>query len=154
MHALLSLSPPYLVGERHQILSLAMCWPQYWPLSLLIFPFVDSLWLDRFVFDNFSKVTLLSWPGLGYGRHWLFFRTLSSIWFLSIVGCYIVFKVIGSLYCKPLNYWLVESLLYIYVSCGFHRELLCNGITLFSHPHASAWWAPLNSFICEFGGNR
>ena len=60
------------------------------PLSA---PFVFS----RFMFDDVSKVTLPAWPGQGYERHWLFSRTLSPIWFLSVVGRYIVFQVIGSL---------------------------------------------------------
>ena len=78
--------------SRH-VLASVLTTPFFFFLCPLSAPFV----FGRFVSDDVSEVTLPPWPGQGYGRHWLFFRTLSPIWFLSVVGRYIVFKVIGSL---------------------------------------------------------
>src|SRR3954469_3541841 len=50
--------------------------------------------LSRFEIDVVSRVTLPAWPGQGYGRHWLFFRALSSICLLSVLGRCIDLKVI------------------------------------------------------------
>src|SRR3954469_23452194 len=73
------------------------------------------------------------------------FRDLSSICILSVLGRCIVLKVI---WIFVLYICILDSLsrCCIYMFCGFHRGLLCNDITSFSTPHASAWWAPLNRF--------
>nr|XP_051209225.1 uncharacterized protein LOC127326406 [Lolium perenne] len=42
---------------------------------------------DMFDEDDASKVTLPAWPGQGYGRHLVIFRTLSPICILSVLGC-------------------------------------------------------------------
>src|SRR4051812_24546321 len=89
------------------------------------------LFLAGFEIDVISRVTLPAWPGQGYGRHWLFFRALSSICILSVLGRCIVFKVIWIfvLYICILD---SSSRCCIYMFCEFHRGLMCNGITSFS----------------------
>ena len=87
--------------------------------------------LSRFEIDVVSRVTLPAWPRQGYGRHWLFFRALSSICILSVLGRCIVFKVI---WIFVLYICILDSLSHccIYLFCGIHRGVLCNGITSFS----------------------
>nr|XP_051224101.1 uncharacterized protein LOC127342190 [Lolium perenne] len=41
---------------------------------------------DMFDEDDASEVTLPAWPGQGYGRHLVIFRTLSPICILSVLG--------------------------------------------------------------------
>src|SRR3954466_16250671 len=73
--------------------------------------------LSRFEIDAVSRVTLPAWPRNGYGRHWLFFRALSPICILSVVGRSIIFKVI----CIFVYYICILdslSLFCIYLFCG------------------------------------
>src|SRR3954464_5705445 len=112
-------SPPYLCRRGPPNSSLAVyCLStdrSLFPLPFAGIPFV----LAGFEIDVVSRVTLLTWPGQGYGRHWLFFRALSSFCILSVVGCCIVFKVIWIfvLYiCIP-DSW---SRYCIYLFLGFH----------------------------------
>src|SRR3954467_5283002 len=87
--------------------------------------------LSRFEIDVVSRVTLPAWPGRGYGRHWLFFRALSPICFLSVVGRSTVFEVIWILYI--ISVFLTPGVAVIYICFrGSHRGLLCNVITSFS----------------------
>src|SRR3954466_2658108 len=94
-------------------------------------PLSAPVLFSRFEIDVVSRVTLPAWPGQGYGCHWLFFRALSSICILSVLGRYIVLKVIWifALYICILN---SLSRCCIYLFCGSHRGLLCNVITSFS----------------------
>src|SRR4051812_19424556 len=117
------------VGEDRRILAspctgLSTDAPPF-PLPFVGIPFVLA------GFDVVSRVTLPAWPGQGYGRQWLFFRALSSICILSVLGRYIVLKVI---WIFVLYICILDSLSRrcIYLFCGFHRELLCNDITSFS----------------------
>src|SRR3954465_7278789 len=75
------------------------------------------LFLAGFEIDVVSRFTLLAWPGQGCGRHWLFFRALSPICILSVVGRCIVFKVIWIfvLYICILDSW---SRCCIHLFCG------------------------------------
>src|SRR3954470_1877970 len=119
------------VGEDRRILpspctGLSTDAPSF-SFALCRHPFCSS----RFEIDVVSRVTLLAWPGQGYGRHWLFFRALSSICILSVLGRYIVLKVIWIF----VSYICVLDSLSrccIYLFCGSHRGLLCNVITSFS----------------------
>lgn len=102
-------------------------------LTTPFFPYHLSapLLFNRYKIDVVSRVNLPAWPGQGYGRHWLFFRALSPICILSVLGCCIVFKMIWIfvLYICILDSW---SCCCIYMFYGSHRGLLCNDITLFS----------------------
>src|SRR3954470_23726379 len=94
-------------------------------------PLSTPLLLKQVWINVVSRITLPSWLWQGYGRHWLFFRALSSICILSVLGCCIIFNVIWIfvLYICILDSW---SRCCIYLFCGFHRGLLCNGIASFS----------------------
>src|SRR3954471_20644596 len=82
------------VGEDRRIL-VSPCTGLSTNRSLFPLPFAGTPFvLAGFEIDVVSRVTLPAWPGQGYGRQWLFFRALRSICILSIVGCFIVLKVI------------------------------------------------------------
>ena len=103
------------VGEDRRIL-VSPCTGLSTDAPLFPLPFVGTPFvLTGFEIDVVSRVTLPAWPGQGYGRHWLFFRALSSICILSVLGRCIVFKVIWifGLYICILDSF--ESLLYISV---------------------------------------
>src|SRR3954470_5078118 len=119
------------VGEDRRIL-VSPCTGLSTDAPLFPLPFVGTPFVSAgFEIDAVSRVTLPAWPGQGYGRHWLFFRALSPICILSVVGRCIIFKVIWILvyYICILDSW---SRCYIYLFCGSHRGLLCNVITSFS----------------------
>src|SRR3954469_224526 len=84
------------VGEDRRILA-SSCTGLSTDAPLFHFPFVGTPFVLA-GFDVVSRVTLPAWPGQGYGRHWLFFRALSPICFLSVVGRPTVFEVIWILY--------------------------------------------------------
>ena len=82
------------VGEDRRIL-VSPCTGLSTDAPLFPLPFVGTPFcLSRFEIDVVSRVTLPAWPGQGYGRHWLFFRALSPICILSVLGRCIVLKVI------------------------------------------------------------
>src|SRR4051812_9459074 len=119
------------VGEDRRILA-SPCTGLSTDAPLFPLPFVGTPFvLAGFEIDVVSRLTLPAWPGQGYGRHWLFSRALSPICILSVVGRYIVFKVI---WIFVYYICILDSLsrCYIYLFCGFHRGLLCNVITSFS----------------------
>src|SRR3954462_3849096 len=125
-------SPPYLCRRAPPNSSLAVYWPQYrrssFSFALCRHPFCLSRFLRC---DAVSRVTLPAWPGQGYGRHWLFFRSLSPICILSVAGRSIVFKVIW-IFVPYICILDSLSRCCIYLFCGSHRGLLCNVITSFS----------------------
>src|SRR4051812_48342734 len=92
-------SPPYLFRREppnfktRRVLALV--------LTALFFlcPLSAPLLFSRFETDAVSRVTLPAWHGKGYGLHWLFFRALSPICILSVLGRCIIFQVIWILYC-------------------------------------------------------
>src|SRR3954469_792597 len=119
------------VGEDRRIL-FSPCTGLSTDRSLFPLPFVGTPFvLAGFEIDVVSRVTLPAWPGQGYGRHWLFFRALSPICILCVVGRSIIFKVI---WIFVLYICILDSLSRgcIYLFCGSHRGLLCNVITSFS----------------------
>src|SRR4051812_1294841 len=118
------------VGEDRRILA-SPCTGLSTDAPVFPLPFVGTPFVQAgFEIDAVSRVTLPAWPGQGYGRHWLFFRALSPICFLSVVGRSTVFKVIWILYI--ISIFLTHGVAYIYLFCGSHRGLLCNVITSFS----------------------
>ena len=63
----------------------------YSPLSFALF--VGTLArLNRYEMDDVSKVTLPTWPGQGMDATWLSSGLLVPFVFLSILGCYFVFR--------------------------------------------------------------
>ena len=73
--------------------------------------------------DDVSKVTLLAWPGQGYGRHRLSSGLLVP--FVSFVRTqtYLTFCKIW-IFVLYLYSWLVGVVVVIYMFfCGFHHEL-------------------------------
>ena len=109
-------SPPYLCRREPPNSSLAVYWPQYWRSYFSLRPLSAPLLFSRYKFDVVSRVTLPTWPGQGYGRHWLFFRALSPICILSVVGRSIIFKVfwIFVYYICILDSWS-RYCIYIYI---------------------------------------
>lgn len=87
-------NPPYLCRRETPNSSLAMYWPRYWRSSFSFALCRHPFCFSRFEIDVVSRVTLPAWPRQGYGCHWLFFRALSPVCILSVVGCSIVSKVI------------------------------------------------------------
>ena len=144
-------SPPYLCRRGPPNSSLAVYWPQYWPLSLFPLPFVGTpfVWAG-FEIDVVSRVTLPAWPGQGYGRHWLFFRALSPICILSVLGRYIVFKVIWILYWISvfLTLWVVV----VYICSVGSIVDYCVMILLRFPPARKCLVGTFESFLCGFGG--
>src|SRR3954465_5744638 len=117
------------VGEDRRILA-SPCTGLSTDAPLFPLPFVGTPFVQAgFEIDAVSRVTLPAWPGQGYGRHWLFFRALSPICILSVVGRPIVFKVIW-IFVPYICILDSSSRCCIYLFCGSHRGLLCNVITL------------------------
>src|SRR3954467_13515406 len=79
-------------------------------LFFFLCPLATPLLFSRFEFDIVSRVTLPAWPEQGYGRHWLFFRALSPVCILSVVGRSIIFFVY---YICILDSW--SRVVYIFV---------------------------------------
>src|SRR3954462_5049366 len=119
------------------------------PFALCRHPFC----LSRCEVDAVSRVTLPAWPGQGYGRHWLFFRALSPICILSVVGCSIIFKVIWIFvhYICILDSW---SRRYIYICSVGPIEDYCVMLLLRFPPARKCLVGTFESFLCGFGGFR
>ena len=139
------------VGESRQILA-SPCTGISTDRSLLPLPFVGTPFcFSRYKIDVVSKVTLPAWPRQGYGCHWLFFRALSPICFLSILGCCIVFKVnwIFVLYICILD---SMSLCCIYICVVGSIMNYCVMVLLRFPPARKCLVGVLESFLCGFGG--
>jgi hypothetical protein len=140
------------VGEDRQIL-VSPCTGLSTDRSLFSFALCrHPFCLRRFEIDVVSRVTLLAWPGQGYGRHWLFFRALSSICILFVLGRCIVFKVIWIfvLYICILDSW--SRVVYI-CSVGSIVDY-CVMVLLRFSPARKCLVGTFVSFLCGFGGNR
>src|SRR3954469_8908314 len=108
--------------------------------------------LSRFEIDAVSRVTLPAWPGQGYGRHWLFFRALSPICFLSVVGHSTVFKVIWILY--NISVFLTHRVAVIPICSVGPIEDCCVMLLLRFPPARKCLVGTFESFLCGFGGFR
>src|SRR4051812_7963581 len=138
------------VGEDRRILA-SPCTGLSTDAPLFPLPFVGT----PFVLAGFnvvSRVTLPAWPGQGYGRHWLFFRALSPICILSVVGRSIIFKVI----------WIFIYYICILDSlsrCCIHIcsvgpiEDCCVMLLLRFPPARKCLVAPLNRFYAGLAGS-
>ena len=101
---------------------------------------------------------------LGLGREWtpsFIFRTLSPFVLLSVLGYYFAFRCYLNLCIVSICVLARWSRCCIYVLLGsivnYCDLTICDQI----HPHCvyvlrarDVWWASLNRFYAEFGGNR
>ena len=132
VHAAPPLSPPYLCRRGPPNSSLAVYWPQYWPLSFFLCPLSAPLLFKQVL----RSTSLAGLPfRLGLGRVMDAFGYSSGL-LAQFASCPYSDAVsfsrwFGSLYC--ISVFLTHGVvLYIYLFCGFHRGLLCNDITSFS----------------------
>src|SRR3954468_8579960 len=137
------------VGEDRRILA-SPCTGLSTDRSLFFLcPLSAPLLLSRFEIDVVSRVTLPAWPGQGYGRHWLFFRALSPICILSVVGRCIIFKVI---WIFVLYICILDSLSrrYIYICSMGPIEDCCVMLLLRFPPARKCLVGTFESFLCGF----
>src|SRR4051812_15389250 len=140
------------VGEDRRIL-VSPCTSLSTDRSLFPLPFVDTpLVLAGFEIDVVSRVTLPAWPGQGYGRHWLFFRALSSICILSVLGRCIVFKVIWIFVLYIV--FLTHGVVVVYSRFVGSIVDYCVMVLLRFPPPRKCLVGTFESFLCGFGGDR
>ena len=117
--------------------------------------------LYRYEMDDVSKVTLPAWPGQGNGRHLVIFRTLSPFVFLSVLGCYFVFRCYLDLCIVSFCILARWSRCCIYMFfCGSvvncRDVTTCNDSTRIAcmfRRARGAWGAPWDRYYADFGGN-